>query len=349
MRYVRCHECGSAEVPALATCPECGIKTPVEVRRRWWAMPLTLAAGAALGLAVGYACRTGGEPGRSAGRPGPTRTRPAGGAERLATGDEAAARLEKDLARVLGERDALRRELERLRAAQRSAGSGVPSAASVPPDENLWRLRLRWATSFLAAARLWREPFVPVTYLPVIAEEVDRLEEASAALSAERDAAEEARRTAADLARHLAALRNALAPEKHHRLTVSAQADWSDSGVAVEAGDLVYLRAEGAWTTAVGGAEQERPTPQEAEPLPLVDALPVGALLWRVGDSPHVHAVSTEGPSLGVRSDAGGTLHFRINEQRLEDNAGAVAVEVVVVPGRVTRALEEAASRIIPR
>jgi len=351
MRYIKCHECGSTEVPTLATCPTCGIKTPIEIRQRWWLLGVVLLVGAGVGVAVSYGAFGGAvrirrledhvadlEQQLERERARPDRTAP----------------LRRELARTREERDSLRGDVEALRRRQPSGPTDLP----VPlPADDRWRLaHVQWAAAYQSLARLWRAPYVPLGFVRQMDADMGTLETCTQQLAAvladtpDRPSLRTSAQALNEFRRHLVALRQAVRAERRRRVTVSAQSDWVDSDVEVGSGDLVYVRAQGSWAmtiaavVSVDGGEDEAPL---VECVPLVGALPLGAVLWRVADGERTHALLPDGTSDAVRVEAAGAIRFRINEQRLDDNAGAMTVEVMVVPKWLIAALDAAGTQLI--
>jgi hypothetical protein len=130
------------------------------------------------------------------------------------------------------------------------------------------------------------------------------------------------------------------------RFTVQANQGWSDTGIHVEAGDLVEVRyLTGVWTYWPGkvppydadGDPQHYvcALAQDAslciEPLPQANK---GALIARIGDQPPVYI----GNQSSFRASARGTLELGMNDSNLasdlDENEGFVAVEITVTAGQ---------------
>lgn len=108
---------------------------------------------------------------------------------------------------------------------------------------------------------------------------------------------------------------------------VSARESWTDTGIAVRAGQTIYVDATGRVRWGPGrqdGPEGERNSPRnDGRPVP---SRPAAALIGRVGDGNDVFFIGSS-PE-GIRMRSGGTLYLGINDDFLEDNNGAFSVTV---------------------
>jgi hypothetical protein len=115
--------------------------------------------------------------------------------------------------------------------------------------------------------------------------------------------------------------------------TIYAYRQWQSSGVKLEVGDRVTVRARGDWlySPIVGthGPQGGRPA-VPSYPLPQV---PGGALVGRVGESGEPFYV---GARTTVYVDRSGYLFLRINDDLLGDNVGTMTVEIDVIRAPVT-------------
>lgn len=114
--------------------------------------------------------------------------------------------------------------------------------------------------------------------------------------------------------------------------TIYAYRQWQSVGVEVYPGDVVTLRASGQWAFSPAvkphGPEGSREGVTATYPDPYASA---GTLLARVGDTGEIAAVG-RATVFAVRT--GGRLYFRINDDLLGDNTGAVEVTVEIVRAR---------------
>lgn len=109
---------------------------------------------------------------------------------------------------------------------------------------------------------------------------------------------------------------------------VYAYRGWQNLGVRLQAGDLVEIRAEGEWLYTPDeyhGPEGHARYPAPAfYPIPYV---PGGVLIGRIGEKGQPFVV---GQRTSVYAEEPGLLYLRINDDRLGDNWGWVAVDVEV-------------------
>lgn len=111
--------------------------------------------------------------------------------------------------------------------------------------------------------------------------------------------------------------------ERH--VNVSATSGWTDAGVQVRAGQLLYFEASGQvrWgRDRRDGPEGERNSPyNQARPMP---NRPGAALIGRIGDD--VFFIGDSRDAIRVRT--GGQLYLGVNDEYLEDNSGSFRVTV---------------------
>jgi hypothetical protein len=108
---------------------------------------------------------------------------------------------------------------------------------------------------------------------------------------------------------------------------VDARTPWTDTGVLVRQGQVVYFSASGRVRWGQGrqdGPEGERGSPRnDARPIP---SRPAAALIGRVGDGNDYFFIG-ESPE-GIRMRSGGRLYLGINDDFLNDNSGSFGVTV---------------------
>jgi hypothetical protein len=105
---------------------------------------------------------------------------------------------------------------------------------------------------------------------------------------------------------------------------------WQSTGLKLQPGDTLNLRAEGQWQyspivglTGPGGG---RPA-VDSYPLPTV---PGGALIGRIGDTGQPFYVGRRYHAWAAEA---GLLYLRINDDLLGDNQGVMRVNIDVTPG----------------
>jgi len=117
---------------------------------------------------------------------------------------------------------------------------------------------------------------------------------------------------------------------RQNAVTVSASRDWMDTGIVLQAGDVLDITASGQIFYASGrtaaapaaGAAGRRAT--AAAPMPDVE---IGALVGRIADGP----VFKVGDALaGYRAPADGRLFLRVNDDVLTDNRGEFRAVIAV-------------------
>ena len=109
-------------------------------------------------------------------------------------------------------------------------------------------------------------------------------------------------------------------------VTVQARTAWTDTGVSVRNGQMIYFEASGRvrWgRDRQDGPEGENNSPRNpSRPIP---GRPAAALIGRVGDdAPFFIGSDAE----GVRVRGSGTLFLGINDETLDDNSGSFRVTV---------------------
>jgi len=106
---------------------------------------------------------------------------------------------------------------------------------------------------------------------------------------------------------------------------------WTDTGMRVEAGDVIVMDAEGTIQMSDDPGDMATPTGSRTgrlapdAPLP---GQPAGMLLGRIDDAP-AFAV---GSQRSVRASSSGTLYLGVNDDFLDDNAGEYRVVITVLP-----------------
>jgi hypothetical protein len=114
-------------------------------------------------------------------------------------------------------------------------------------------------------------------------------------------------------------------------ITVSAQSPWQSTDIYVPKGQVVTIRyMEGTWGVLGGARGAKQQTDAEgfegeyrSVGLPQTSA-PVGALVGRIGNGEPFLV----GDEIRFRAGESGALRLMINDQSLEDNFGALRVEV---------------------
>jgi hypothetical protein len=109
-------------------------------------------------------------------------------------------------------------------------------------------------------------------------------------------------------------------------IMVSARQQWTDTGITIRNGQMVYFEASGRvrWgRDRQDGPEGENNSPRNpSRPIP---SRPAAALIGRVGeDAPFFVGGDTE----GIRVRGSGTLYLGLNDETLEDNSGSFRVTV---------------------
>jgi Ca2+-binding EF-hand superfamily protein len=116
-------------------------------------------------------------------------------------------------------------------------------------------------------------------------------------------------------------------------VVVPATERWTDSGLTVRQGDLLYIEASGTIVMSGDGRDQsDSATPagsrtgRRATESPLPQQ-PAGGLLVRVGNSQPMFLGSTTGT---LRAPTDGRVYFGVNDDHLGDNHGEFRVSVRV-------------------
>jgi hypothetical protein len=114
---------------------------------------------------------------------------------------------------------------------------------------------------------------------------------------------------------------------RERSVNVEGSRPWSDSGIDVRAGQMVYFTATGTVRWGPGrhdGPAGEKNSPRnDGRPMP---GRPGAALIGRVGDSNDLFFIGEdEGP---IRMRSSGRLFLGINDDFLQDNSGAFRVTV---------------------
>lgn len=114
---------------------------------------------------------------------------------------------------------------------------------------------------------------------------------------------------------------------RERSVSVDSWVPWSDSGIEVRAGQMVYFTASGRvrWgpNRQDGPAGEHNSPRNDARPIP---GRPAAGLLGRVGDSTDVFFIGDdEGP---IRMRSSGRLFLGVNDDYLKDNTGSFRVTV---------------------
>ena len=110
---------------------------------------------------------------------------------------------------------------------------------------------------------------------------------------------------------------------------IYAYRDWQSTGVQLQRGDLVEIRATGRWLYTPD--EYHGPAGHPIYPAPAVypiSGIPGGALIGRVGEDGAPFYVGSRARQTVQRD---GLLFLRINDDVLTDNDGVVEVKITVV------------------
>jgi hypothetical protein len=110
-------------------------------------------------------------------------------------------------------------------------------------------------------------------------------------------------------------------------INVDAHEPWTDTGISVRAGQMIYVSASGKVRWGPGrqdGPEGEHNSPRNGNrPIP---SRPAGALIGRVGDGSNYFFIGDSSDGIRVRDS--GRLYLGVNDDFLQDNAGAFRVTV---------------------
>ena len=113
---------------------------------------------------------------------------------------------------------------------------------------------------------------------------------------------------------------------REREVMVQARQPWTDTGIQVRNGQMVYVEASGKvrWGhDRQDGPEGEDNSPRNpSRPIP---SRPAAALIGRVGDDAPFFVGSDTN---GIRVRGSGTLFLGVNDETFEDNSGAFRVTV---------------------
>ena len=113
---------------------------------------------------------------------------------------------------------------------------------------------------------------------------------------------------------------------REREVMVQARQQWTDTGISVRNGQMVYFEASGKvrWgRDRQDGPEGEDNSPRNpSRPIP---SRPAAALIGRVGDGAPFFVGSDTN---GIRVRGSGTLFLGVNDETFEDNSGAFRVTV---------------------
>jgi hypothetical protein len=123
--------------------------------------------------------------------------------------------------------------------------------------------------------------------------------------------------------------RSAAAGTSGQLIAVNPTQRWTDTGMWVEAGDMVTFDAEGRIEMSGNNSDTATPagsrTGRRAADAPLRNQ-PAGILIARVGNA----ATFAVGDRRTVRAPASGELFLRVNDDVLTDNRGEYRISVTV-------------------
>lgn len=113
---------------------------------------------------------------------------------------------------------------------------------------------------------------------------------------------------------------------REREVNVSARNQWTDAGVTVRNGQMIYFEASGKIRWGQGrqdGPDGENNSPRNPNrPIP---GRPAASLIGRVGeDAPFFIGSGTD----GIRVRGNGPLYLGVNDETFEDNSGAFRVTV---------------------
>jgi len=113
---------------------------------------------------------------------------------------------------------------------------------------------------------------------------------------------------------------------REREVTVSSRNAWTDAGVQVRSGQMLYFEASGKirWgANRQDGPDGESSSPRNPNrPIP---TRPAAALIGRVGDDAPFYIGSDTN---GIRVRGNGTLFLGVNDDSFEDNQGSFRVTV---------------------
>jgi len=127
--------------------------------------------------------------------------------------------------------------------------------------------------------------------------------------------------------RELAAMELGARATSGRLVTVNSEQPWTDTGIRVEAGDVLTFDAEGRVQLSTNGNDFASPAGAEsgrrADRAPLPDVA-AGSLIGRIGNS----APLMIGSRRTVRAPESGQLYLGVNDDYLQDNRGVYRVTV---------------------
>jgi hypothetical protein len=113
------------------------------------------------------------------------------------------------------------------------------------------------------------------------------------------------------------------------QIIVDARERWTDTGVRVQAGDLISFDAEGTIQMSVNPGDISSPDGASRQAIePPMPARTAGTLIARIGNS----APIAVGSHRTVRAPMSGELFLGVNDDHLPDNSGEYRVNVTVEP-----------------
>jgi hypothetical protein len=115
------------------------------------------------------------------------------------------------------------------------------------------------------------------------------------------------------------------------RITVSAQQQWTSTGITVQRGQTINLKADGEIKFGPGSAPPSGSG--ETHPQNPLPGVPTGALIGRIGNS----APFLLGNQTQIVAPASGQLFLGVNDSYVQDNQGAFEVDIQVGNNRVRR------------
>ena len=128
---------------------------------------------------------------------------------------------------------------------------------------------------------------------------------------------------------------------KRAELTVYGADGWSNSEIAVNSDDVIFVRTSGSWSCSPSMPTDGRGYICNADsPYRVSQAAPLCALIYRIRGShdPNGRGLSDKGRGV---SDAKGRLEFMINDSDRRNNNGQLDLKVVVFDGAATKKFVE--------
>ena len=114
-------------------------------------------------------------------------------------------------------------------------------------------------------------------------------------------------------------------------IVVDPRQEWIDTGMFVNAGDVVAFRAQGTIEMTTGASDRATPagslTGRTASNAPRPD-LRAGTLLVRIGNG----GIEAFGASGTFRARSSGRLYLGVNDDHMLDNSGEYRVQISVTP-----------------